>query len=441
LRRFSTILLALAFLATCASFTSPSAKAEGRPPPFGFSLADGVFATALAAGSDGNIWFLGGRVLGKLTPAGEVTEYTLATASGAAIVSGPEGDLWFTQDDGIVRSTTAGEVTSFPLPEEKSGPSAITVGPDGNFWFTEETASRIGRISTGGTITEFPLPKGSLPNGIVAGPENVLWFTERGSHRIGRITTAGEISEFQVPGSVVELSSIALGSDGNLWFGDEAAPRVGRITTSGKITIFRVPTELGTRSLLAGPDGRIWFASGFEVGAISPAGVISWPACLTKRCLVPPSALAFAADGSLWIGAGVGHCPGYCGGGTEISYQFDPGGVGPYSLPPLTLAVGPRLAPVRNRRTSVTVACGHETGCQGILRLGKVRYRKGKRHFFVVARRSYALEGGEARRIAVRISQATIDSFSGQKVHLILTAGPTGEVEAKRAVTLPLGKH
>jgi streptogramin lyase len=441
LRKIPKILMALAFVAACASLTSPSAKAEGRPPPFGFPLAEGVFATALAAGPDGNIWFTAGSVLGKLTPAGEVTEYTLAMPSTAAIVRGPEGDLWFTQENGIGRTTTAGEVTSFPLPEEKSRPSAIAVGPDGNFWFTERTASRIGRISTGGTITEFPLPKGSLPNGIVAGPENVLWFTERGSPRVGRITTGGEISEFRVPGSVVKLSSIALGPDGNIWFGNEAKPQVGRITPSGKITMFPVPTEVGTRSLLAGPDGRIWFASGFEVGAISPVGAISWPACLTEHCLVPPNALAFAADGSLWIGAGVGHCPGYCGGGTEISYQFDPGGAGPYSLPPLTLAMGPRLAPLRNRRTSATVACGHKTGCQGVLRLDFARYRKGKRHFVVVARSRYALEAGEARRITLRISQANIDSFGSQKVYLTLTAGRTGKVEAKRVVTLVFDKH
>jgi virginiamycin B lyase len=77
----------------------------------------------------------------------------------------------------------------------------ITAGPDGNLWFTELGTSvgngKIGRITTGGVITEFG---GSLlnPIGITAGPDGNLWFTEEGlsNGKIGRITTAGVITEF-----------------------------------------------------------------------------------------------------------------------------------------------------------------------------------------------------------------------------------------------------
>ena len=37
----------------------------------------------------------------------------------------------------------------------------LTAGPDGNLWFTESTQSgpgAIARITTAGTITQFPLP-------------------------------------------------------------------------------------------------------------------------------------------------------------------------------------------------------------------------------------------------------------------------------------------
>jgi virginiamycin B lyase len=50
----------------------------------------------------------------------------------------------------------------------------------------------IGRITTGGQISEFPLPQAdSAPDGITTGPDGALWFTEVGSNgnRIGRITT------------------------------------------------------------------------------------------------------------------------------------------------------------------------------------------------------------------------------------------------------------
>ncbi|HEX9304299.1 MAG TPA: hypothetical protein VGA31_07600, partial [Thermoanaerobaculia bacterium] len=69
----------------------------------------------------------------------------------------------------------------------------ITTGPDGNLWFIEGNA--IGRITTAGVVTEFPMPTPqSYPTRIVAGPDGALWFTEsgfaNGSPKIGRITTA-----------------------------------------------------------------------------------------------------------------------------------------------------------------------------------------------------------------------------------------------------------
>jgi hypothetical protein len=50
-------------------------------------------------------------------------------------------------------------------------PSGITVGPDGALFFTENAGNKIGRITTAGVITEFPIPtENSQPNGITTGP-------------------------------------------------------------------------------------------------------------------------------------------------------------------------------------------------------------------------------------------------------------------------------
>jgi hypothetical protein len=48
------------------------------------------------------------------------------------------------------------DVTEFPLPHAESHPCTIVPGPDGNLWFTESDRGTIGRITPGGTITEFP---------------------------------------------------------------------------------------------------------------------------------------------------------------------------------------------------------------------------------------------------------------------------------------------
>jgi hypothetical protein len=60
-------------------------------------------------------------------------------------------------------------------------------------WFTESAANKIGRITTDGIITEFPIPtaaSGPGPEGITTGPDGNVWFTELGARKIGRITIA-----------------------------------------------------------------------------------------------------------------------------------------------------------------------------------------------------------------------------------------------------------
>ncbi len=82
----------------------------------------------------------------------------------------------------------SGTITEFPLPTGTILPVGIAAGPDGNLWFTE-FGGTIGRISPSGTITEFPLPSGSATRGIAAGPDGNLWFTESDGNNIGRITS------------------------------------------------------------------------------------------------------------------------------------------------------------------------------------------------------------------------------------------------------------
>ena len=75
-----------------------------------------------------------------------------------------------------------------PPPVDGSILSGITAGPDGALWFTESYGNKIGRITTSGAITEYPVPTaGSGPYGITAGPDGALWFADEGANRIGEV--------------------------------------------------------------------------------------------------------------------------------------------------------------------------------------------------------------------------------------------------------------
>src|SRR5260370_38696413 len=63
--------------------------------------------------------------------------------------------LWATA--GVAGRALALTFNEFQL-RTSSGPIDITTGPDGAMWFTDGVGLRIGRITTAGGITEFPLP-------------------------------------------------------------------------------------------------------------------------------------------------------------------------------------------------------------------------------------------------------------------------------------------
>src|SRR4029450_2533598 len=87
----------------------------------------------------------------------------------------------------------AQSITEFPVPTANSNPFGIAPGPDGALWCTEVVANKIGRVTTAGSFTEFPVPGPAAPpgcrcslRGIAAGPDGALSFTEPAA--IGRVT-------------------------------------------------------------------------------------------------------------------------------------------------------------------------------------------------------------------------------------------------------------
>ena len=131
-------------------------------------------------------------------------------------------------------------------------PNYITAGPDGAMWFTE-TAGRIGRITTTGTITEFPLPAGSAAAGIATGSDGALWFTQPGYSKIGRMTATGTVTSYPI---TFDAAEIITGPDGALWFTENGGlGGIGRLTTAGVLTEFPASSDAqGITS--AGRPGR-----------------------------------------------------------------------------------------------------------------------------------------------------------------------------------------
>jgi virginiamycin B lyase len=128
-------------------------------------------------GPDGNIWFteIGGNKIGRISPAGVITEFSNGLAAGSipgGITAGPDGALWFTEIAGnnIGRITTSGVITNqFSIPTPNAAVHEITTGPDGNLWFAEAATDKIARMTPSGVVTEFSLQtSGNAPFDIVS---------------------------------------------------------------------------------------------------------------------------------------------------------------------------------------------------------------------------------------------------------------------------------
>jgi len=234
----------------------------------------------IAPGSDGNLWFTetAASKIGKITAEGLISEYTVHSNSGGlsldvrCLAPGPDGNVWFTTSGTpggrIGKITTSGVITLYPhvFPGQLY---AITAGPDGAMWFTETTPTfhnTIGRITTGGAFSEYPLPDvGTLivASGIVAGPDGNIWFAQAGAQEIGSITPDGAtITAYPTTGFFP--AGITVGPDGALWFTEGGASRgLGQITTDGIVTQYDIPSL--PANVVAGPDAALWLTEGNKI--------------------------------------------------------------------------------------------------------------------------------------------------------------------------------
>ena len=214
-----------------------------------------------------------------------------------------------------------------PLPSSRSRrpaatPSASPRDPTARCGSPKHGANKIGRITTAGVITEFPVadrpvtrrasrrdrtarcgsPKiqrqqdrahhdrrrghripdsdaGSTPVGITAGPDGALWFTEskrqqdRAHHDRRRhhgILRSHRRQRYP--------SASRLGRTARLWFTEIDGNKIGRITTAGVITEFVIPSANSSPiGIATGPDGALWFTEQQcnKIGRITTAGIVT----------------------------------------------------------------------------------------------------------------------------------------------------------------------
>jgi streptogramin lyase len=284
-----------------------------------YSLAAGSVPTQIVEGPDGNMWFTeqGANKIGRMTPTGGLTEYSVAGADPGGlpwgIVVGPDNNLWFTEFcftgntcGEIGRISTTGTMKLFPAAPGTpalNDPLGITLGPDRNLWFTDAGTGNIGYSTVSGAIKQFSVvtPKLDALKFITAGPDGNLWFTEEAYDKIGRITTSGIAKEYSVPTANAMPNGIV--ASGNLFFAEYAAGKIGDSTPAGSITEYTVPVKSNPQYLIVGPDSNIWFTDGLTnaLGRLDLTTKLIEETAPVPTAAANPLGIASGPGGTIWF--------------------------------------------------------------------------------------------------------------------------------------------
>lgn len=230
----------------------------------------GFLPTGITTGPDGNVWISKLFAIARVSPAGQVTEFPIASGAFAtSITAGPDAHLWYVTSigpfvarrQGLSRITTDGvieDVLYVGNHQGTSAPSSIITSPDGSLWFADNGYSEIARVTVN-PVARIVFPFVG-PSELAAGPDGNIWITAFGRNTIARLTPAGALTEFGLPTSRSNPFGIVAGPDGNLWFTEPDSGAIGRITPEGVVTEFaigpaprfpihssRVPRSVGNR--------------------------------------------------------------------------------------------------------------------------------------------------------------------------------------------------
>jgi uncharacterized protein (TIGR03437 family) len=207
---------------------------------------------------------------------------TPVNAGSLGIAAGPDGALWFAdQSDKIGRITTSGTIAEYPLPDANDSPFGIAAGPDGALWFTD-FLGQIGRIATSGTVTSRVATPTPTANGflsfIAAGPDGAMWFTELPG-KIGRIPTGVTVTPpaiTNVANAEGQAPTIAANTWISIYGSNLAKEGDSRIWQGSDFVNGQMPTQLdGVSATVNGKPAYVYYISPTQVNVLTPPDAIS----------------------------------------------------------------------------------------------------------------------------------------------------------------------
>jgi streptogramin lyase len=200
-----------------------------------------------------------------------------------------------------------GQTASYPFCGWSEAPPLLDVlgiGPDGSPWYASGNSRGdfISRLRDDGSSVAYPIADDVIPAVIATGPGNALWYLGiahggNGQDAVVRFEPDGTSTVYLIPG--FGPGGITEGRDGAIWIADNSngtvtpgknPPTVWRLDPGGGLMRYSFSQfvwgltgyDEGVWSIVAGPDGGLWF------GAQAPGGdaiVRLDPSAVPDQCL------------------------------------------------------------------------------------------------------------------------------------------------------------
>jgi streptogramin lyase len=250
---------------------------SGTVTRFPISSPSCIFApTSLAVGADRR-FYVGSGNCGKIAAADLTGHYvTYNTPSGdipnQGFVRGPDGNVWFVESSHVGKITPAGSITEYPYPSGTTTNSygAIAIGADGNLWLTENRSRGTALVDkvqpSTGTITEYLVdPKTcAFPTSLITAADRTLYVSCDGTS-IARLKTDGTIKILYAAMTGPYPQAMSGAIPGTIWFlqpGQGTYPLASLESldlSNGGISNWGNPGRFSSpAALVVGPDGNIW---------------------------------------------------------------------------------------------------------------------------------------------------------------------------------------
>ena len=224
----------------------------------------------LAAAADGSAWYTdsAARAIAHISSAGEIARFVLDTPITrlGRLALAPDGAAWFADPTGYgISRLKDGVFTRHQIESARGGPFGVAVTADGIVWATLQNGNQLLQLGADGTSRTFDLPRGgAVPTDVAVGSGGSVWFLQFRANRIGRFMN-GQFSDVEVGGENAGLSGIAVAPNDDVWFGMLRRASLGRLR-NGHIAIFALPRDNARPfSVAVDRDGNVWYAdiSGF----------------------------------------------------------------------------------------------------------------------------------------------------------------------------------